>query len=231
MGASCSPDLANIFGAFFENEFMTPPDPKLPFFGRYIDDCLAIVYANSADEALEFCTSKIIYTDVEMTWSASEWNQPFLDMLLYVNPKSNQIEHLPYRKPLNHLERIPWASFHPLDVKRGTFYGEMSRLATLSSNELHYLDAIQDLKHVYIERGYPIRLLSSWIKEQSAKRWRQRLDEPREDASDLFVLKSDFNPAWEDFNVQHLFTEIKNEWLNGKPNTIVRCDLQGRCAA
>jgi hypothetical protein len=229
MGASCSPDIANLYGAFFENQFMNPPNPSIPFFGRYIDDCLAIVYASTAEEALALCGSVIIYDDVQLTWSASEWNQPFLDMQLYIDPKSNQVEHLPYRKPLNHLERIPWASHHPPDVKRGTFYGEMSRLATLSSQQLHYLDAIKGLKYLYIARGYPPVLLNKWIKAQSAKRWRQRLDEPREDTSELFVLKSEFNPAWQDFNIKNLFYEIKNVWLQGQPH-IIRCDLQGRCA-
>ncbi|MFL4368795.1 hypothetical protein, partial [Enterobacter asburiae] len=68
-----------------------------------------------------------------MTWEVSEWNSPFLDMLVYIDPLTGQVEHTPYRKALNHKERIPWASHHPKDVKKGTYIGEMSRLATLSS--------------------------------------------------------------------------------------------------
>jgi len=98
MGAACSPDIANLYGAYIESLFTE--DPYIPFFGRFIDDCLAIVYASSATEAVRLASEKAKYDGVDLTWSASEWGAPFLDMHLYVDPASNQIEHKAYRKPL-----------------------------------------------------------------------------------------------------------------------------------
>ena len=214
MGIACSPDLANLYGAHFENPILERDDmkSKVPFFGRYLDDVLGIVYAQSADEALAIARN-IAYEDVEIEWSVSEWNTPFLDLFVYLDPITERVEHKPYSKPLNHRERIPWASHHPKDVKKGTFIGEMSRLATLSSRLDHYRDAIGDLMSLYIARGYPTALVRTWVKEYYSKRWEMRLSEPLP-RDEVFVLKSHFNPVWSSFNVHELGKVVTDSWLS-----------------
>ena len=91
-------DMVHAYGAYFESLFSE--DPHIPFFGRFIDDCLAIVYADTAEEALQLVTTRVQYDDCRLTWEASEWSAPFLDMHLYVDPISNQIEHKPYKNRL-----------------------------------------------------------------------------------------------------------------------------------
>jgi len=118
MGVACSPDLANLFGCYYEERVL--PEERMPFFGRFIDDVLAVVYADSAEEALTIA-SIISYEGVNLEWSISEWNTPFLDLLVYIDPSSGQVEHKPFHKARNHLECIPWTSHHPKDVKKGTF--------------------------------------------------------------------------------------------------------------
>jgi hypothetical protein len=130
---------------------------------------------------------------------------------VYIDPVTNQIEHKVFRKARNSLERIPWASHHPKDVKKGTFIGEMSRLATLSSKPCHYSEACKELGLLYIARGYPADLVKAWIKEHSAKRWRSRLGEPKAD-DDVFVLKSCFNQAWSMFNAHELGRLVCETW-------------------
>ena len=218
MGVSCSPDIANLFGAYYEEKFFNEPHPEWLFFARFIDDCIAVIAASSPEEAL-LHTSHLKYEGVELVWSVSEWSTPFLDLLVYIDPFSNKVEHMPYRKALNHKERIPWASHHPKHVKKGTFLGEMSRLATLSSKQKHYLTAIEELASLYIGRGYPMALVRNWIKDNSAKRWANRLGEPTERNPSIFVLKSSFNPAWDRFNVHELATCIKEAWLKSISDT------------
>jgi hypothetical protein len=123
MGVAASPDLANLYRCYFEEKIL--PNEKFLFFGQFIDNVFAIVAANSAQEALE-TTQLVQYKDVVIEYSVSEWNVPFLDLLVYIDLASNKVEHKPFRKARNHLERIPWASHHLADVKRGTFIGEMS---------------------------------------------------------------------------------------------------------
>jgi len=146
--------------------------------------------------------------------SASEWNTPFLDMLVYIDPTTKQVEHLPYRKALNHHERIPWISHHPRDIKRGTFIGEMSRLAVLSSKPEHYLDAIRGLGELYIARGYPVDLVHAWIKANCSKRWSHKMEQTIGEEAPAFVLKTKFNPSWDSFNVQELGRLITESWAD-----------------
>jgi hypothetical protein len=128
---------------------------------------LCIVYANSIEEALQK-VSVVKYPGLEIEWSASDKNMPFLDMFVYIDPcDKSRPQHKPYRKAWNRLERIPWASAHPLDVKKGMFVGEMSRLATLSSTHADYLEALQDLHNLYVSCGYPPNLISHWLRVNS----------------------------------------------------------------
>jgi hypothetical protein len=107
---------------------------------------------------------------------------------------------------------VPWTSHHPKDVKKGTFVGEMSRLAVLCSTPNAYIEAINELRSLYIARGYPVDLVNSWLKDNTAKRWENRLGDPRK-ARDAFVLKSRFNRAWDGFNVHELGQTVVNSWL------------------
>ena len=216
MGMAHSPDMANLYGAFYEEHAFSNLETlkrHVPFYGRFIDDLISIVYADSASEALA-TMQMLSFPGLELTWEVSEWNSPFLDMLVYIDPVTGQVEHTPYRKALNHKERIPWASHHPKDVKRGTYIGEMSRLATLSSKVEHYQEAIKELYYLYVARGYPPDLVSKWTKEHISKRWASRLDEPTRAPETVFVLKSHFSPSWEYFNVQELGQLIKDSWLS-----------------
>jgi hypothetical protein len=218
MGVACSPDLANLYGCYYEEKVL--PDERFAFFGRFIDDVLGVVYANSAEEAL-IVANLISYEDVNLEWSVSEFNTPFLDLLVYIDPVSGQVEHKPFRKARNHLERIPWISHHPKDVKKGTFVGEMSRLAVLCSTPNAYIEAINDLRLLYIARGYPVDLVNAWLRDNTQTRWENRLGDPRK-ARDAFVLKSRFNRAWEGFNVHELGQTVVDSWLTWLTDNDVR---------
>jgi len=82
MGVADSPNLANLFGYYFERLHGVLTNPKIPFYGRYIDDCLAIVYATSEQEALNIVSS-ITFDGCVIEWNVSYSNQPFLDMCVY----------------------------------------------------------------------------------------------------------------------------------------------------
>ena len=210
MGVSSSPTLANLFGWFFERECKILEHPNIIFYGRYIDDCLAIVYADSEVEALSI-VNKVKISTCTIEWNSDQASQPFLDMLLFKD-EFNQLQHKPYRKIGSHQERIPWISHHPLDVKRGTFIGEMSRLSTLSSEISSYKDAMQSLVALYITRGYPSDLVSHWLKDNITERWNKRLSVVKVDKPEVLVLKSKFNTAWNYFNATELGNNILGYW-------------------
>lgn len=183
-------------------------------YGRFIDDIFAVVYAESEGEALRIL-SVVNYENCQIEWSCSDQTQTFLDMQIYIGPQ-NRIGWRPFRKARNHLERIPWISNHPNSVKRGTFLGEMSRLAVLCSDFSHYKDAIQDLVGVYIMRGYPVDLVHQWFKQNMQDRWAKRFSDSRSTDTDeqILVLKSQYNVAWDYFSAIQLGDTITNTWKN-----------------
>jgi hypothetical protein len=211
MGVACSPDLANLYGAFFEEKAGVVHHPQIPFYGRFIDDCLALVFASSEQEALDLMKSTIHYDGCEIEWNVSASHAPFLDMLLFRHTDGS-LQHMPYRKARNHMERIPWISYHPEDVKRGTFVGEMSRLATLSSMKQFYDEAMLSLCGLYIKRGYPEDKIRYWLKANYQERWDKRLSESKPAQEGLLVLKSEFNPAWNYFNARELGDAVIGTW-------------------
>ena len=212
MGVADSPDLANIYGMHFERTRNVLNHPSIPFYGRYIDDCLAIVYASSEEEAVHILEQTVQFDECVIEWSASNQWQPFLDMRLF-RDGNNALQHMPYRKARNHMERIPYISHHPDDVKRGTYIGEMSRLATLSSEYTSYTDAIKGLASLYIARGYPSDTVYKWTRENIRSRWEKRLsDNRRADASEVLVLKSNFNTAWNYFSATQLGETVLGFW-------------------
>jgi hypothetical protein len=213
MSVADSPDLANLYGAEFERLACVETDPLIPFYGRFIDDILAIVFATSEREAVKYMQNKVQFDNCEITWSASLHGQPFLDMFVYREFPSGKLQHKPFRKAGNHGERIPWTSGHPLQVKRGTFIGEMSRLATLSSTAEHYLEALDSLTSLYVKRGYPDNLVNKWRKDNVNERWVKRLvSRPAPNSDELLVLKSEYNEAWNYFNAKELGDIVLGYW-------------------
>ena len=221
MGVAASPDGANIFAAVHEEEFLerdSLSSRRIAFYGRYIDDGFMIVYAETAEDALAYSKSLVRFPGLELTWEVSERSLNFLDLMVYVNPLSMALDWKPFRKARNNLERIPFASHHPMDIKRGTFMGEMSRMAILCSSSANYIDALNDLASIYVARGYPYPLVRKWIKDNSAKRWQNRFADRRVShvsdvrSSKLLVLKTTFDPVWEAFNVHELSDIIVKQW-------------------
>jgi hypothetical protein len=186
-------------------------DPTIPFYGRYIDDVLALVYATSESKAKSLLENRIKFKDCVITWSSSSQYMVFLDMTLYFD-SAKVLQHKPFRKPMNHFERIPWISAHPLYVKKGTFVSELSRIATLCSQFDDFADACKQIADIYIARGYPPMLIAAWLKLNYRARWDARLREFSPPRADVLVLKSDYNISWDLFDVHVLEERIKTGW-------------------
>ena len=233
MGVACSPDIANIYAAAFEETFIPWSSvKKVPFYGRFIDDGFMVIYADTADEALSYAKKLVQFPFHTLTWDVSDSFINFLDMSIYIHPVTGQIEHRPFRKARSHLERIPFVSHHPFDVRKGTFLGEMSRMAVLSSNPENYVHALEDLQSIYIARGYPSDLVRKWTKDNITKRWINRLQETNRNdqvavsdhgvasgtSNNLLILKTVFNPVWDSFNIHELSDVVVNHWLSSLKN-------------
>ena len=142
MGLACSPDLANLYAARLEEQIVPHLNAVL-FYRRYIDDCFAIVEADSYEEAREICAS-IQLANLEITWEVSEHAQVFLDMVLYRDQYTEygRIEFAPYRKHLSHHERIPWDLESPAGCQAGHF---QKRDQSVSGNIVKVVDVHERL--------------------------------------------------------------------------------------
>jgi hypothetical protein len=214
MGVADSPDLANLYGYFYEKQCFRQPADEIAFYKRYIDDIFSIVIGpETADLALKLISEKVTIEGCKITWVASDLNAVFLDMFVYrdlYNP--TRVHYRPYSKARNHLERVPWISAHPLDVKKGTYIGELTRLASLNSNRIGFQKSCTDLANLYISRGYPEKLVNSWHRQYASRRWEQRLKPQRNGTGNVLVLKSEFNQAWDWFNASDLGRIITSSW-------------------
>ena len=210
MGVADSPNLANFYGWHFAQKLQIHKHPLIPFYGRYIDDICAIVYASTREEALAIM-SQVKFDECVIEWNASDQFQVFLDMTLYID-ENRRLQYMPYRKARSHQERIPWISHHPLDVKRGTYYGEMSRLATISSTYSIYSDAIRGLAALYIARGYPEDIVLYWTKNNMQEKWEKHLNETPQQHKAVLDLKSEFNTTWNYFSASELGSTILDFW-------------------
>jgi hypothetical protein len=216
----------------FEEYFMdqsSTANKNVAFYGRFIDDGFMILYADSAEDGLSYAKKLVQFGDLTLMWEVSEYSLSFLDMTVYIDQVTGKIEHRPFHKACSYLEQIPFVSHHPLDVRKGTFLGEMSRMAVLSSNSENYIHALEDLQSIYIARGYPSGLIAKWTKDNITKRWINHLREANSDdrtavnrsgvdLSDLLILKTVFNPIWDKFNIHELAEVVVNHWLSSLNN-------------
>ena len=83
MGVASSPDLANLYSCFFENRAGIYSHPDVPFYGRYIDNCLSLVYAKDELSAKRLLENLIIFNNCTIEWSASDSYMTCLDMMLF----------------------------------------------------------------------------------------------------------------------------------------------------
>lgn len=210
MGVGCSPDLANLYAARYEQTFANRDD--VIFFCRYMDDIFIILDKSKPGELMNVLNS-LVYENLTLKWSfASNYTQVvFLDMVIWLNRHDNSIGFRPYIKPLNHFERIPFDSAQPTWMKKGIFVGELTRLAYLSSEHIFYVDAVKSLQRIYSGRGYPIKLVNTWTKDYFAERWISRFDSKVKEGTP-FVLKSELNPIWEGINISEVFNAMIRVW-------------------
>ena len=83
MGVASSPDLANLYGCFFEDRANIHSHPDIPFYKRYINDCLTFVYAKDEWSVKSLLENLVVFDNCTIEWSASDSYMTFLDMILF----------------------------------------------------------------------------------------------------------------------------------------------------
>jgi hypothetical protein len=222
MGVAASPDIANLYAAYYESPGTFTGNwikKNCVFFGRYIDDIFGIIHADSLEHARSLLDANIRYPNLTVNWEVSETQAVFLDLEIWksVGKIGMTLKHKPYRKPFNHFERLPYTSGHDVKVLKAAFKSEVYRLAVLSHSIGIYDSQLTWLKDLYYSRGYPAKVILSWIHAFKTKAWEVRLDMTdtgnyQRPSQEIWPLKSRMNPAWNDVSLPYV-SDVIREYL------------------
>ncbi|CAJ0939001.1 unnamed protein product [Ranitomeya imitator] len=159
MGGKCSPSLANITVAVWEEKYIfnenNPFSNNIVFFGRYIDDLIIIwkgedmlitdfiKYVNNTDFNLSF------------TFNTSKTSINYLDISLSVNENTNLVAVSPYRKSTDSNSILEAHSCHPKHVIKNIPVGEFIRLKRNCSSAAQFTQETESAVFRLKDRGYP----------------------------------------------------------------------------
>jgi hypothetical protein len=210
MGLHCAPVFANLFMAFHEKQYLDA-SPSL-FYRRYIDDIFAL---DPSDEVLD----QVSVLGLHIQWSHSAHEQSFLDVRFHTHPESAEVCFAPYHKALNHHQYIPWASSHPVSVKKGMIKGELSRIRAICYKEPYFLAWKATFVSWLRARGWPAQVLHSWGRQVQ---WQPYFPGPRLEQREntrALIAVSEYNPVWDQVSSSAIWDNMRKAWLwRGPPD-------------
>ena len=87
MGMLATPDIANLYAAWYEKRLPVALLDRMLLFRRYIDDIICVVYADSLDHCEQVLQDYKI-PGLKLNWEISEMNAMFLDLDIWRSPSS-----------------------------------------------------------------------------------------------------------------------------------------------
>ena len=197
MGTNVAPDYANIVGHFIEFNTINTllRDGDLAFYGRFLDDCLALFCEPS--DVDPSANPKLLWTSlnneslhIKFTMESSLEVLAFMDMELYV--ANGGVCSRIFWKPMHTFRYIWSTSFHAHSQKAGWISGELLRFARLSTFEHDYLRTRMRFWDTLLNRGYPALFLIPIFKVRS---FEDRFRVPAQRASDAVYCVVPDNPT------------------------------------
>ena len=160
MGAKFSVKFANIYMHKWLTKFIDSyVGVKPSFIARLIDDCF-FTWNDSIDELLKFinylngCHDSIKF---EVTYSAEKVN--FLDTVTYIT--DDTIHTTVYTKPTDKKQYLYFTSSHPKHTTQAIPYSQAIRYRRIIDNDVLLDSELSVLSSRFLNRGYPLELLSS----------------------------------------------------------------------
>jgi hypothetical protein len=204
MGLHCAPVFANLFMAFHEKPFLDAR-PSL-FYRRYIDDIFAL---DPSDETL----TRVNVPGLRIQWTHSAHEQSFLDVRFHTHPETAEVCFAPYYKALNHHQYIPWASAHPLSVKKGMIKGELSRVRAICYKESYFLTWKATFLSWLQARGWPNRALHSWARQVQWRPYFPGSGLEKKESRNAIIAVSEYNPVWDQISSSAIWKSMRTAWL------------------
>ncbi|SGY55401.1 BQ5605_C006g04016 [Microbotryum silenes-dioicae] len=220
MGTALAPTYANLFVGALEREARLLETPNLIFYGRYIDDVIAIVKGPRSN--VDICISALAQLHPSLVFDAevSSNGLPFLDAFISKNPDPKNssrwsLSTRVYQKDFNSYQYIPWSSEHPESVKSAFVKGELIRYIRLSSSRDEYITQMTRFYLRLRARGYPTRWLRKAFKVVQysdvcpVALERKQIENMGETP---LIFHSDYNPVWNQVNAGLILTKTVEDW-------------------
>ena len=137
------------------------------FFGRFIDDMLALTNGTEA-QAVEFVNwLNTLWPGLKFTYEWSNKEITFLDVRLVVG-EGGALKTDRHIKPTNPQLFLHYTSNHPKSVFKAIVYGQALNVKLICSNEEFVTKHLKNLKKKFLERGYPCQLVEENLQRGAA---------------------------------------------------------------
>ena len=101
---------------------------------------------------------------IKFTFEYSKKTVNFLDVQV-TKDKYHKLQTSIYRKPTKKNLLLKFSSFHPFHIFRNLVYNQSLRLCTIISTRYQLSTELNNLKQIFLARGYPERLIDTQIKK------------------------------------------------------------------
>lgn len=165
MGSPISSVIAQLVMEDLEETVIEQNNLNLPFFKRYVDDCITAVLANNEQNILQ-CFNNF-HNKLQFTLEIENNNSiNFLDLTL-IREKDKILTKL-YTKPTCSGRYMNYKSIQPYMYKKSVISGYADRAINLTS-PVFRTEIVGSAKQKLINNGYPINLINKIFKNRLHK--------------------------------------------------------------
>ena len=166
MGTKMGPNYANLFVGFVEKQIFEQYTNPIPdYLGRYIDDCLGTASCSRVELERFINFVNTFHPALQFTWEISETSVSFLDILVSIN--GNLLSTSVFYKPTDSHSYLLFSSSHPNHTKRSIPFSQFLRLRRICSEDEDFQAKSLEMRHFFVQRGYPTSLLDTAFSKAS----------------------------------------------------------------
>ena len=190
MGTKCAPPYSGIFMHYLESNLKKGFESCILLWLRYIDD-MFILFRGSLKKLNAFIEhANTFHNSIKFTFEYSKTTVNFLDVQV-TKDKYHKLQTSIYRKPTKKNLLLKFSSFHPFHIFRNLVYNQSLRLCTIISTRYQLSTELNNLKQIFLARGYPERLIDTQIKKALLINRKHLLkSRPKKQPSECYSSKS-----------------------------------------
>lgn len=186
MGSRPAPPLAILYvyltveKPLLENDFTyalnhipKPPDIKIEYWDRYVDDVFSAIQGDEQTVDRLFAYVNQLNPDIQFTHEC-ESEVPYLDLLVSRDPTTNSPLFNIYFKPTNLGIFLNYNSHHPRNIIINTAKNEYKRALKNCSNDDLKSKAFKRISYTLLDNDYPSYVIDEILKDVISNEFKKR---------------------------------------------------------